>query len=263
VNRVFFFIIVFFLAVLQVFPIPLESLVPQAQQLRTGGIILETHLRNSVPVLLPRNNELQQFVNREIQRLNPTMMVELLYLFEKPDQYHSDIYSWNDEQKINVFNQLLAISSMTGFEYYSGSRGEMRVFYDLSQVIDDPRTKRPLPDPTLTFPAELTLYARQRDLTFGDNIYRYDYTTIGNIIYFTQENVTTLSVGIVPVIGKGNLRSVVTVIDCGDSILIYAVSMANAVQIPGLWNRISTSFSNRAEAVLKWFTARLESEVFI
>jgi hypothetical protein len=52
------------------------------------------------------------------------------------------------------------------------------------------------------------------------------------------------------------------VIDCGDSILIYAVSMVNSLSVPGLRDRITGSFSSRAEAILKWFTGRLDTVLF-
>jgi hypothetical protein len=112
-------------------------------------------------------------------------------------------------------------------------------------------------------PELLTLYARLKDLTFGDNIYRYNCINSRDAVFFVQENITSLTYGVVPAIGKGNLRSIVAVIDCGDSILVYAVSMAKAFSLPGMGDRISSSFSNRAEAMLNWLTGRLNNEIFI
>jgi hypothetical protein len=111
-------------------------------------------------------------------------------------------------------------------------------------------------------PASLTLYVRQNDLTFGDNVYRYYFVVTQDAVIFTQENVTAMSYGMIPVIGRGNLRSVLAIIDCGDAVLIYAVSMARASSIPGMGGRINNSFTNRAEAILKWLTGRLDNELF-
>jgi hypothetical protein len=107
-------------------------------------------------------------------------------------------------------------------------------------------------------PADLTLYARQKDLTFGDNIYRYDYTVMSGAFLFVQENLTTMSAGIIPAIGKNKLRSVVAVVDAGEYLLVYAVSMARAAALPGLKDRVGSSFSSRAEAVLSWFAAQAD-----
>jgi hypothetical protein len=186
-------------------------------------------------------------------------MVESLYLYKKPEYAQTDSSGWDDTQKTGLFNQLLAVSTLTGIQYYSASRGTMRTFFEYSNAVDGPDTKYPIPDPVYaTPPAELTLYVRQTDLTFGDNIYRYDYKTAKNGIFFVQENLTDLTYLMIPVIGKGNLRSVMAVFDCGDTLLFYIVSMAKAVSVPGMGNRISNSFSNRAEAVMKWFTGRAD-----
>jgi hypothetical protein len=51
---------------------------------------------------------------------------------------------------------------------------------------------------------------------------------------------------------------VAAVIDAGDSLLIYIASMAKAASLPGLSGRIGNSFTNRAEAILKWFAGRAD-----
>jgi len=248
------------------FAVPLGSLVSSshAADLRTKGeMIIETQLKNPVPKLLPQNNELRQVVTKMKSALNPGMLVEALYLYKKPDSYHTSVEKWDEGQKISIFNQILAISTLTGIQYYSPSRKIMRTFYEYSSIIDGPAAKNPLPDPVFTkAPDSLTVYARQKDLTFGDNIYQYDCTNARDAIFFVQENLTSLTYGVIPAIGKGNLKSIVAVIDCGDSILIYAVSMAKALSLPGMGDRISSSFTNRAEAVLNWLIGRLDSEIF-
>jgi hypothetical protein len=67
-----------------------------------------------------------------------------------------------------------------------------------------------------------------------------------------------LNITMVPVIRKGNLRSMMAVFDCGDSVLIYTVIMTRNLSVPGMRDRINISFANRAEALLKWFSGRAE-----
>jgi len=267
IKRLFISIFIFSFLIPCVFSVPLESLIPSAyaDRLRSSGeILIETQLRNPTPNLLPQNSELRQLTANAMGALNPNMLVEALYLYKKPVAFHTDSGSWDGGQRTRVFNQMTALSTLTGIQYFSASRNAMRVFYEYSAVIDSPTTKKPLPDPVYAQPpASLTIYARQKDLTFGDNIYRYEYAAAGDAVFFTQENVTALNYGIIPAIGRGNLRSILAVIDCGDSILIYAVSMAKAASVPGMQSRVGNSFTNRAEAVLKWFTGRLDSELFL
>ena len=264
-KKLFVLTFVFLIAASHVFSVPIEGLITPAQR-RTleQASVVDTHLmRNPVPQWMPLNNELSQHVTGAINTLNPNIMVEALYLYKKPAFYHSSVYNWNQEQKTGIFNQMCAISTLTGIEYYSISRNSMRIFYENSRIIDGPRTRNPQPDPVFRqIPDELTLYARQKDLTFGDNVYRYDYLNTRDAVFFIQENVTTLFYGIIPVIGSGNLRSIVSVIDCGDSILVYAVSMTRAALL-GFGDRISSSMSNRADAIINWFSDRLENHIFI
>jgi len=245
------------------FSVPLENLVSSstADRLRSGGEpIFETQLRNPAPVLLPLNSDLRRITDGIINSLEPNVLVEALYLYTKPASVAAASEGWTAEQRTGVFNQLMAVSSMTGLQYYSASRRTMRTFYEYSYLVDGPDSRNRIADPVFTsVPATLTLYARQKDLTFGDNVYRYNFTTVQDAVYFTQDNITALTIALIPVIGSGNLKTVMAVIDCGDSVLIYAVSMAKALSVPGIGDRIGNSFSNRAQAVLNWFRGRLNN----
>jgi hypothetical protein len=263
-SRFAVFFVLLLIAVPYVFSVPLDNLVPSARvsKLRSDdSLIVETQLRSPSLKLIPQDAELRQKVNAAITVLNPNIMVEIMYLYMKPAHAQTSPDVWDETQKIGIYNQIMSISTMTGLKYRSSSRGEMRTFFELAQVVDN--AKKPLPDPVFTTPPEeLVLLARQKDLTFGDNIYRYDYTVTPQAVFFIQENVTSLTVALVPVIGKGNLQSVMAVFDCGDSLLIYAISMAKSFNVPGIWERISDSFTSRAEALLSWFTGRADLVFF-
>jgi len=247
------------------FAVPLDSLVEPAiaAKLRdSGSSITETQIKNPALRLLPAFPPLGKFVSDVMSALEPDVAVETLYLYKKPASSGEDgsPQSWTSEQRSALFNQILALSSLSGIQYYSATRKTMRTFYESSVVIDGPQTKKPLPDPTFEQPPEaFTLYARQKDLTFGDNIYRYDFVTTAEAFFFVQENLTALNAGIIPAVGKNRLRSVFAIIDTGDSLLVYAVSLTRAASVPGMGDRIGNSFSNRAEAVLKWFGERADS----
>ena len=257
-KTVYLFLIALVVCIPDIFSASLDELVDPAHaaQLRSGNSVSETQLKNPALKILPRHEELRQFVTGAISSLNPNLAVETLYLYKKKASSNN----WSNAQRADLFNKTLAISSLTGIQYFSASRNVMRTFYESSGVIDGPQTKNPLPDPFYTQPPEsLFLYARQKDLTFGDNTYRYDFKLVRDAFFFSQENETSLNYGIIQAIGRNRLRSVFAVIDCGDSLLIYAVSMARAAALPGMGDRISSSFGNRAEAVLKWFTVKADS----
>ena len=215
-------------------------------------LLSEVQLRNPSLRLLPRHGELGRFITETKNDLGPSILVETLFLYNKP---HGRSEVWSEAERAGLFNVVTALSTLTGIQYFSATRGAMRVFYESSHVIDNPRNRTPLPDPTFaTPPGTLVLYARQRDLTFGDNTYRFDYRAGADFFLFAQENMTSMNAGIVPVIGRNRFRMVVAVIDAGDSLLIYAAAMARATALPGMGDRVGNSFNNRLQAVLQWFS---------
>ena len=240
-----------------VYGIPLEELLDntQAAVLRTGSIPHEVQFGSPKPKLAPGHEGIRLIIEDLRRGLDPSIMAETLKLYAKP----AGTASWTQAEQQALFNAAAALSTLKGLQYYSHTRGTLRTFYETSSVIDGPATKKALPDPVYSYlPRELTLFARQKDLSFGDNVYEYDYRTFSDALVFVQQNLTSLSYGIIPAVGKNKLNSLVAVIDAGDSLLIYAVSMAKASSFPGLKDKIGSSFSNRAEAILGWYAAQAD-----
>jgi hypothetical protein len=235
----------------------LEQLLNPAQivALNAGERPTEIQFKDPQFQLIPRHDRLRQVIESVRRELDPGIMVETLFLYKKP----AGMETWTAAEQLKLFNGILALSTLTGLQYYSASRQTMRTFYESSQVIDSPSTKRGVSDPVYPFLVDkLTIYARQKDLTFGDNTYQYDYYSFPDALVFVQQNLSSLSVGIIPAVGKNKLRSVVAVIDAGDSLLVYAASMARAASLPGMKERVGNSFSNRAGAILSWFVSQAD-----
>ena len=221
--------------------------------LYSGEKPVSAQFKDIKPQLVPRHGVLLQLMEAVRQDLNPGVMVETLHLYKKPPS--AEKTAWSAREEIELFNSILALSTLSGLEYYSASRGTMRTFYETSYVVDGPSTKKVLEDPVYSrLPGELTVFAQQKDLSFGNNIYQYDYFTAPGALIFIQQNNSSLTYGIVPAVGKNKLRSIVAILDAGEYILVYAASMAKAASLPGMKERIGESFSNRAIAVLNWFS---------
>jgi hypothetical protein len=227
----------------------------RAAVLVAGDSITEVQYRNSTPILIPRHTFTRALVGSAQTALEPTIFVESLDRIAKPSGAASG--SWTEADRTSLYNEALALSTLAGIEYFSASRNRMRTFYETSTVIDSPESKQPLADPFYRIPPEeLQIYARQKDLTFGDNIYRYIYHARDDALVFVQENLTIMNVGPIPVVGKNRLRSVIAVLDAGDSLLVYIASMAKTASFPGMNERAGRSFSNRATAIMSWFSIR-------
>ena len=239
------------------FPVPLESLLPEAQarQLLQSGAIDQQRFDTAVLNMIPRYQALERLIEANLNSIDPDISVESLRLYKKPSQEEK----WTESERTELFNGIVSLSTLKGLEYFSKSRNRMRIFYESSTVIDGPESKNPRPDPAFrTPPPELSVYARQKDLTFGDNIYKYTYYSNESSFIILLENITAMNYGPVTVVGKNKLKSAVGIFDCGPYLLIYTASTAKASILPGMKNRVGESVNNRANALLLWFIQKAD-----
>ncbi len=226
-------------------------------EMEREGSVTRVQLKNPRPVLVPGAELARTLTDRVFSELAPTLLVESLYLYDKPS--YAAGRPWSEAERRELYNAVRALSTLAGIQYYSASRKTMRTFYESSAVVDGPDTKRPTADPVADVPPDQSeLYARQKDLTFGDNIYRYSFYARPEELAFVQENLTAMNYGLVPILGKNRLRTVVLVADAGNFLVVYAASMAKAALLPGIEGKVRDSFSNRADAVYGWFAGRAD-----
>jgi hypothetical protein len=161
-----------------------------------------------------------------------------------------------------IYGLTRSFSALQGIEYFSVSHNAMRTLFAESYRIDGPDTKRRLPDPPAPSPGAVpsteSIFAFQRDLSFGANTYRYDYTAYPESIFVDTRNLTRMSYGIVPMIAPEALRTRLLVIPTTEGIVYYAESDTSAGG--PLRGRIGESFANRAEALFKWFSASFAAQ---
>ena len=253
----FFAILFGLLPVAEGFSLPLESLLPDqavTQLIQSGEINRERFDQISLN-MVPRHDALEKLLESNRRNIDPNITTEALRLYRKP----SSQGSWAVSERADLYNGILAISTLKGLEYYSKSRKAMRLLYETSMVIDGPSSKNPRPDPVFRVPpAEVSVYVRQKDLTFGDNIFQFTYYADESSFIVALENVTGLTYGPVTVIGKNKFFSAIAVIDCGPYLLVYAASIARASMLPGMKQRASESILNRANALLGWFNQKAD-----
>jgi hypothetical protein len=233
------------------FALPLESLLPEdlAKQLIQSGAVTRERFDTVTLGMVPRHEALGRLLDAIHKGVDPNITVESLRLYKKPSSG-----GWTASERTELFNGILSLSTLKGIEYFSKSRNRMRILYETSSVIDGPETKKPLADPVYgNPPAELNVFVRLKDSTFGDNVYKFTYYSSESSFIVSQENITAVSYGPVPLVDKNKFRSVVAVFDCGPYLLVYAASLARASMVPGMKQRAGESISNKAAAVLSWF----------
>jgi len=208
---------------------------------------------DGVPRLLPALPGASS-IAKALSADSPAILVESLFLLPRaaaPEPRE------REAEAAAIYGLMRRFSSLAGIEYYSASRGVMRVFYEESYHIDGPATRRRLEDPPPPTPGALpeaeAFHAFHKDTTFGANVYEYRFRVEGGAVLVESSNLTAMSLAFVPVIAAGNLRTWLLVFPASDAILFYAASVAKAPRL--LAGRLGESFANRAEALFDWFSA--------
>jgi hypothetical protein len=223
-------------------------------RLRAGEDVRTASTGKDAALKLAPTHQAVADVRRLIAAESPDIIVEALFLWKKPHAIA------DASQILTVYNTLRAIGSLQGIEYFSASRGQMRLFYEYSSLIKAPDEAAPLPDTPLSAVPAMpeTLFARQKDLSFGDNRYRITMSSGRDFVWQSSVNLTPMYYKtVVPVAGAEALNVRVLVIAADDSMIFYAVSSAKATVIPGVRSKLEASFGNRAAAVYTWFAKRL------
>lgn len=248
----------------------LVSTLPLAAQ-KSGGYTLESLYSKTVagtilstgkvvkvgykgePALLPRH-PLSALLQKQIGK--PAVLVETLFAVPVPRP--SDPAAAAAEMA-EIYGYLRAVGSLEGIEYWSASRNTLRTFYAESYRIENQESRVRMPDPIApapgSIPATETFLAFQRDLSFGSNVYKYTFTYQGEAFIVHQNNLTKMNYGLLPVINPGSLSTHLLIIRAEDAIVFYAESGADAPGI--LKGKLEVSFTNRAEALFRWFEGRV------
>ncbi len=194
-------------------------------------------------------------IRAAIEAEKPGILVETAFFLPREDP--SD-QAQRRAELARVYGLLRSISSLEGIQYYSVTYKKMRTLYAESYRIDSPETKLRMADPPApgpgNIPAEETIYAFQKDLSFGGNVYSYVFRGLEGAVSADMTNLTRMSVGIVPMVAPQGLKTRILVIPASDGIIFYAESDSSSAGI--FQARLEESFANRAAALFEWFKAK-------
>jgi hypothetical protein len=238
----------------------LESVIPPdaVRDLIASGKIQRTAYRQKNATLdyIPQT-ELGHAVAVFLNEVDDDMpfICESLYLYAKQEDRRGEPGA--DSADISVI--LRSISHLEGIEYYSASRKQMRTLYEKSYPVDNPVSRKRIPDPVAGEADGLSVPVVQKDLTFGEYAHQVYWRHVGPEASFFSENIEYLSYGIFKLIKPGNLRLGVVVYDLGDYLLVYGLSGADFIAVPGIEAKLRDSFISRADAIFAWFVGEYEN----
>lgn len=192
-------------------------------------------------------------VRSEMTRLQPRIGIEVRSSI--PVSFDAT----TPEGRLRLYNTLRAVHTMEGIEYYSASRGHMRTLYFESYRIASAADRsRVEPAPAATIPPRDTLYAYQRDGSFGRNVQRIDLWSSNEALLMGTTNETTMFYNMIPLLRAGNLRTFVLVQPQPHSVEVYAHLGAAVGAMFGFESRAQDSLYNRVVALLSWLENQLQ-----
>ncbi len=192
----------------------------------------------------------KKVIIESIENLEPTITVETLFLFSKEN---TDFES--DENHLKIFNSLRAISTLTGIEYYSASRGHMRTFYYDACIIDSPESNIRLPDPVAD---RIPDYDKQiiytRDSSLGKNLFDVTYLYYTDYFAMMMQNRSKIWKLFIPLVDPGELRTYVLIVPGDNYVLFYGISLIKTINPFGIAeSKGQNSLYNRLVAFFNWF----------
>ncbi|MCL2472895.1 MAG: hypothetical protein FWF26_04380, partial [Treponema sp.] len=132
VGGCFFAVFLAFFPITGVFSISLEELTgpEQAKALLSGEKPVLAQFQDPKPQFVPANSVLQGIIDALRTELAPSVMVETLHIYKKPSE--AENLAWSTGEQGGIFNEILALSTLAGLQYYSASRGKIWTFYQTS-----------------------------------------------------------------------------------------------------------------------------------
>ncbi|MDC7218572.1 MAG: hypothetical protein PQJ59_01455 [Spirochaetales bacterium] len=224
-------------------------------RLNGQGEITLFHYDETEPQMIPDVAQAGE-LKKELEDLSGNFAIEGIFFIPRTDRLSEE------EELLNIMNILSRISSLEGLEYYSASRGEMRLLFEECWRLEDLEGDRVLEDLHHdTLPERSSFYMHQKDLTFGANRSAVTMTSNGETLLMSMKTMTNMKYnGLVRVIKEGNFYTGVLVIPVEEGILYYGTMSARTLQVGLVVNKASKSFYNRMKALFFWFSEQYSEE---
>lgn len=228
--------------------------VEAAERLLARGEIRSSFGRGEAPTVMPGLPQKDRLLE-EIDDLQPTAGVEYSLLYVPPASI-----SEGPGFPQRIYNTLRAFSTLAGIEYYSESRGRMRILFHEAYVIDSPKSKNRIEDPVFSSPpGSSAAFGLLHDSSLGKYVAAVDYTYDGVVISMSITNTTPIRRLLLPIVGPGGLRTFVILAPTEEGILFYGLVYVKTTNLSNLAGDMTGSFYNRLTALFEWFRGNLES----
>jgi hypothetical protein len=221
-----------------------------AAALRTGGPATRSIAGDGVLDLVPGVTA-QSPLAVDMRAFRPSVGVEYARLI--PGRAPARAADW-----LRIYNTLHAASTMEGVTYWSVSEGRRDVLFVQSYAVDSLAGRHRVADPVAArVPAASTFFTFQEDHSFGKNVYGEEFRGAENRMEVKIENLTTISLLFVPVIGPRSFVVRIVLVPAGSDLLFYGAAAIRSSFPIGDRRSREESLSNRLTAMTDWLAAAL------
>ena len=260
-----------------------------ADTLRSGTAVTRSIGNDGSLALLPPVSS-QRDINAEMMALRPSIGVEFLQVVKAPPTsqgapatpygapatpygapatpygapatpYGAPATPYGARDWLHLYNTLHATSTMQGVTYFSVSRGKQEVLFAQSYAIASATSRQRVPDPAATtLPPSSLFYTFQEDHSFGKNVYEETFTDPGDHIAVKIENLTTISLVLIPIIGPRSFVVRIVLVPVGRDLLFYGAAALRSSMPLGDRHSREESLINRLAAMTGWLERQLAKQ---
>ena len=236
----------------------------ERRELIEGGQVLRFHNAPAgiVPGLVP-DIPVAEGMIQGIQSARLNIGVEGLFFHDSSKLPGAYSEAKETVRNLALYNILRSVSTLEGLEYYSATRGKMRVLFEKSWVLRDLSSMERIPDPLVTrVPINARMNIFQKDKSFGRNTHAMTLQAREGILLMNLVNITPILYrGLIRVVDPGKMHINMIIIPTEkEGLLVYGNMMAQTRNVKSFIKRAKNSFMNRVITLGNWYKKRLLEE---
>lgn len=163
---------------------------------------------------------------------------------------------------VALYNALISVSTQKGITYISRREGyKPKVLFTQSYCIAGEwhggKAVRTDDIVVSVVPSEQTIWAYQEDSSFGENVYRYDLSALGGVLFAHITNETPMKYHGFTCLKANELSMYVSITPCDGGVLVNTAAIItghkSTVKVLFATVDLASSFSRRTRALHDWY----------
>lgn len=168
--------------------------------------------------------------------------------------------AYTEADRLELFNKLSKIDSLSGVTYYSESRNKETILFDRVFRVAKPGSHKPLPYPQFdVMPANYHMMVHIKDVNFGSTWYSVSIESNSSSITISLENAMPLGMLVLQAFDAGGVRMRFTLVHVDEGLLVSGVCAANPSTAVSAFVDMFSAIQKRVLAVEGWVFKQVEN----